>query len=145
MSLLPTGLTLRLSETPDAAFRDYLINGITAHHADFLPPVSSLPLAIMLQNEHGAWQGGLVGRSWQNWLFIELLFVPQALRGQGLGHALLTRAEIEAKNRGCTGLWLDTLNPAALAFYLRHGFESFGELANYPNQSRRVFLRKSII
>ncbi|MDE8342921.1 MAG: GNAT family N-acetyltransferase [Acidocella sp.] len=142
MRLHPPGLTLTLTETPDADFRSYLIDGITAHHADFLPPVSSLPLAIMLRDDSGAWQGGLAGRSWQNWLFIELLFVPETRRGQGLGHLLLTSAEAEAKQRGCTGLWLDTLNPAALAFYLRHGFKSFGELPNYPNNARRIFLRK---
>ena len=142
MCPLPPGLTLTLTETPDAEFRSYLIEGITTHHADFLPPVSSLPLVITLRDVTGAPQGGLVGRSWHNWLFIELLYVPPTQRGQGLGHLLLTHAEAEAKHRGCTGLWLDTLNPAALAFYLRHGFESFGELPNYPNNSRRIFLRK---
>jgi GNAT superfamily N-acetyltransferase len=35
------------------------------------------------------------------WLFVELLFVPESLRGKGIGAELLARAENEAIARGC--------------------------------------------
>ena len=37
--------------------------------------------------------GGLWGRSAYEWLFVELLFIPEELRGQGLGTTLLRQAE----------------------------------------------------
>ena len=43
--------------------------------------------------------GGLWGRTVYDWLFVELLFVPDALRGRGVGSELMQRAEDEALKR----------------------------------------------
>ncbi len=135
---------LRLSVTAedDAAARAALVAGLVGFHEALLGPAEGAPLGVLLHDAAGVLQGGLWGRSGHGWLFIELLFVPEAARGQGLGAKLLAAAEGEARARGCTGVWLDTMNPAALLFYLRHGYESFGELPDYPAGNRRVFLRK---
>ncbi len=144
MTALPVGLRLSLTDEPDPAFRTFLIDGISTHHAGFLGEGGSRPLVLRLEDAHGAPQAGLWGRSFFAWMFIELLFVGVPWRGQGLGGLLLGAAETQARARGCTGAWLDVMNPSALAFYLRHGFESFGELPGYPNGTRRVFLRKTL-
>jgi ribosomal protein S18 acetylase RimI-like enzyme len=141
---LPPGLSLHVADTPETALRDYLVNGIIEHHSAFLGTGTASPLAVWFQNNQGEPQGGLWGRSFHNWFFIELLFVPASKRGLGLGAKLLTATETHARTRGCTGVWLDTMNTQALAFYLHHGFESFGELPNYPNNTRRIFLRKQL-
>ena len=86
--------------------------------------------------------GGLYGRtSWRR-LTVELLFVPEKLRGQGMGTKLLAQAEEEAKKRGCIGVWLETFSPDAHRFYLRQGFKTFGEIADYPPGNTRYFVTK---
>src|SRR5208282_5533517 len=65
------------------------------------------PLALLLRNPGSdAIIGGLWGVSYWRWLFVDLLFVPEAHRGQGLGTALLQQAEDKARERGCIGVWL---------------------------------------
>jgi GNAT superfamily N-acetyltransferase len=88
--------------------------------------------------------GGLWGRTGYDWLFVELLFVPESLRGRGVGKDILQRAEREAIARGCHGVWLNTFEFQARGFYERLGYTCFGELANYPPGSARYFLKKAL-
>ena len=44
--------------------------------------------------------GGLSARTYWDWLEIDDLFVPETLRGQGLGSSLLQMAEMMAIGRG---------------------------------------------
>jgi GNAT superfamily N-acetyltransferase len=138
------GLRMSVTATPDPQARAALVAGLVGFHEHLLGAAGACPLAVLLHDANGALRGGLWGRSGHGWLFIELLFVPEVLRGQGLGGELLAAAEVEAVARGCCGVWLDTMNPQALPFYLRHGYESFGELPDYPAGNRRVFLRRRL-
>jgi GNAT superfamily N-acetyltransferase len=101
-------------------------------------------LALALRDGDGQTIGGLWGHSYYHWLFIDLLVVPDHVRGQGIGTDLLGRAEAEARARGCIGVWLDTFSFQAPQFYPRHGYAAFGEIADYPAPHRRVFLSKRL-
>lgn len=100
--------------------------------------------AFMLTDETGATIGGLHARSYYDWLYVGLLFVPESLRGQGVGTKLLALAEDEARTIGATGIWLDTFSFQAPDFYPRHGFVPFGRLDSYPNSHTRTFFTKRI-
>jgi GNAT superfamily N-acetyltransferase len=101
------------------------------------------PLALAVEDEHGQMIGGLSGATAYGWLFVELLFVPESLRGQGVGTELLRRAEAEAVARACHSVWLDTFEFQARGFYERLGYICFGELKNYPAGSR-FFMSKRL-
>ncbi|KTS75405.1 acetyltransferase [Pseudomonas oryzihabitans] len=88
--------------------------------------------------------GGLWGYTSYGWLYVQLLALDEAVRGQGAGRELLLRAEAEAISRGCHGAWLDTHEFQARGFYERLGYELFGELADYPPGFARYFLRKAL-
>jgi len=88
--------------------------------------------------------GGLWGYTSYGWLYVQLLAVDEAVRGQGAGRELLLRAEAEACSRGCHGAWLDTHEFQARGFYERLGYEVFGELTDYPPGFARFFLRKTL-
>ncbi|WP_137130345.1 GNAT family N-acetyltransferase [Rhizobium sp. FY34] len=79
-------------------------------------------LSILLRDEAGDVEGGLIGHTARGWLYVRLLFIPEHQRGQGLAPKLLALAEDEAKARGCIGAYLDTMNPQALNTYLRCGY-----------------------
>ena len=50
---------------------------------------ASRPLSVLLRDEAGAVLGGLVGRSYSGWLYVELFHLPEAHRGGGTGRAIL--------------------------------------------------------
>jgi GNAT superfamily N-acetyltransferase len=77
-------------------------------------------------------------------LFVELLFVPDSLRGRGVGTDLMKRAESEALARGCHSAWLDTFEFQARGFYERLGYTCFGELSDYPAGAKRYFMKKAL-
>jgi ribosomal protein S18 acetylase RimI-like enzyme len=58
--------------------------------------------------------------------WLEDLFVSEAARGVGHGHALVEAAFDTARARGCKRIELDVnvQNEAALEFYVRHGFST---------------------
>ena len=89
-------------------------------------------------------RGGVIGATYWNWLYIDLMWLKEEFRGQGYGHQLLTLAEAEARNRGAKHAYLDTFSFQAPAFYQQHGYKVFGELQDFPPGHQRYFLTKAL-
>jgi GNAT superfamily N-acetyltransferase len=60
--------------------------------------------------------GGLLGRTSLGLFFIDLLFLPTPLRGNGIGAQVIEYAEAEAKERGCSTAVLYTITFQAPGF-----------------------------
>jgi GNAT superfamily N-acetyltransferase len=88
--------------------------------------------------------GGLIGATYWNWFYIDLLWVQDDLRGRGFGHRLLALGEEHARQRGAKGAYLDTFSFQAPDFYKRQGYEVFGELPDFPDGHQRYFFRKQL-
>jgi GNAT superfamily N-acetyltransferase len=88
--------------------------------------------------------GGLIAETYWDWLYINLLWVKDELRGQGYGHRLLTLAEDKARQRGAKNAYLDTFSFQAPDFYRQHGYQVFGELSDFPTGHQRYFLTKQL-
>jgi len=88
--------------------------------------------------------GGVIGATYWDWLYIDLLWVKDELRGRGYGHRLLTLAENEARQRCAKNAYLDTFSFQAPDFYKQHGYQVFGELRNFPAGHQRYFLTKQL-
>ena len=85
---------------------------------------------------------GLKAVTGWDWLYVQTLWVHEEHRGDGLGMRLLQRAEAEARQRGCIGSCLSSFSFQAPEFYRRHGYESFGEIADYPPGQTMLFMSK---
>jgi len=134
---------IELTDEPPPQERDMLAAPLLAYNEALLGPPGIHPVAVLIRSQDDArLLGGLWGRTASQWLFVELLFIPEALRGQGFGTHLLKTAEIEARARGCLGAWLDTFSPDACRFYVQQGYEVFGAIADYPPGNTRSFLSK---
>jgi len=92
----------------------------------------------------GAPVGGASGHGSFDWIFLELLFVPASLRGQGLGTQLMAHVEQFARERGLIGVWLDTFSFQARPFYERLGYAVFGTLDDHPTGGQRFFMQKRL-
>lgn len=99
------------------------------------------PLVLKIE-EHGKVIAGLAGYTNWDWLYIETLAVDATHRGKGLGRELVEKAEQIAQDRNCRGVWVDTFTFQSPKFYLRLNYEPFGQLDNYPEGQKRIFLRK---
>lgn len=61
-------------------------------------------------------------------LELERLYIDSAYQGNGVGTLLLNKAKELAASLNLKYIWLGVweMNPGAIRFYLRHGFESYG-------------------
>jgi ribosomal protein S18 acetylase RimI-like enzyme len=79
-----------------------------------------------------------------SYFHVDVLFVPAALRGMGIGRRLMSQAEDEAVRRSCCGAWLDTFSFQARGFYERLGYTVFRTIEDCPAGHRRFFLKKTL-
>jgi GNAT superfamily N-acetyltransferase len=135
-------LSIRLTDQADESIRKAIVEPLIEYNRAQTGRSDFRPLVIAVEDSKGTVVGGLWGRTAYDWLFVELLVVPELLRGCGLGTTLMQGAEREAIARGCHSAWLDTFEFQARGFYERLGYERFGELQNYPPGSARYFMRK---
>jgi ribosomal protein S18 acetylase RimI-like enzyme len=137
---------IELVAKPNPEIRRVILDGLRDFNSTALMPglqIEDLAVAIR-ESDSQKVVGGLWGRTGWEWLTIEMIFVPESLRGQGSASKLIAIAEEEARRRGCHSAWLDTLNPGALALYERLGYSRFGELEDFPVGQSRYFLRKNL-
>ena len=141
--MTPT-FTIRLTDIPDDASRAGILRPLVAYNEAKTGRRDQRPLIITIDDADGRAIGGLWGRTALDWLFVELLVVPEELRGRGVGTDLMGRAENEARARGCHSAWLDTFDFQARGFYERLGYTPFAELSDYPVGSTRYFMKKAL-
>lgn len=140
----PAGWQLDLAEAPDEALRQAIARPLIDFNTATAGPSGHRTLALAVRDAGGAVRGGLWGATAYGWLYTQMLAVPAAARGQGLGRTLMLAAEAEARRRGCHHAWVDT-QFGARGFYERLGYAAFGELPDCPPGFTRTFLRKSLL
>lgn len=132
-------------DKPTAQDRAAIVVPLAAYNLRNAPPPQVRELVIALQGMQGETVGGIWGKTVYDWLYIELLAVPEAWHGRGLGRKLLQQAERIARERGCVGAWLDTFAFQARGFYEKQGYSLFGDIADHPKGSSRYFLKKIFV
>ena len=137
--------SVRLTDEADESIRKAVLDPLVAYNQAKTGRSDFRPLVIAIEDPDRKVLGGLWGRTAYDWLIVELLFVPDSLRGRGVGAELMLRAETEAIARGCHGAWLDTFAFQARGFYERLGYSCFGELNDYPVGSALYFMRKTLV
>jgi GNAT superfamily N-acetyltransferase len=135
---------LYLTDAPTSDDLAIVSSGLTAFNEGEVGPSDRKLLAVLIRDESGTVIGGLSGYTSWGWLFTQLLFIPETLRGKGMAAKLLTEAENEARTRGCKGAWIDTFNPLALKAYKNHGYQVFGEIPDFVDTRTRTFLQKAL-
>lgn len=129
-------------DEPSEEHRHAILEGLARFNLSRVGPGSRQTLCIGIEGNDGTLAGGLYGWTIYDWLFVELLFVPEELRGRRLGVELLAQAEAEAQARGCIGAWLDTFSFQARGFYETLGYELAGTIPDHPRGGARYILAK---
>jgi GNAT superfamily N-acetyltransferase len=141
-----------ISEKEESEFEEFLHNKIkdynnehSPYHREARKPGSATPLHIILKDDSGVFIGGLSGSTYWGWLDIDDLYLPEELRGQGIGASLLQRAESIAVERGCTRCYMSTFEFQGRAFYEKQGYYVTGKLEDYPPGSAYYWMRKDLL
>ena len=137
-------LSLDVTSSPDHADLSTLSNGLARHAEAAVGQDGFDSVAVFLRQDDGAVLGGISAYVNWDWLQISLLWVDDALRGQGYGTALVEAIEARGRERGCRYAHLSTFDFQAAAFYERLGYEVFASLDNYPAGHERRFLKKAL-
>src|SRR5260370_40354874 len=95
-------VVLTVTDTPSERAKEVIERGLNNYNAEQAGYWDWRGLAVVISDpETSEVLGGLLGRTSLGLLFIDLVFLPDSLRGRGLGSRILELAESEARQRGC--------------------------------------------
>ena len=101
---------------------------------------------LVARDAQGALAGccSFVGRN--GYAELKRMVVVPALRGQGVGAALLAEIVTRARAAGFASLKLETgvEQPEALGLYRRAGFVEIAPFGDYPNDPLSIFMEKRL-
>jgi GNAT superfamily N-acetyltransferase len=125
--------------------REAISRGLEAFNLPRVGASDFQQIGVAARDRHGRLLGGAYGHTAWRWLFVDLLWVDERVRGHGVGTRLLRHAEDVARARGCLAAYLDTFDFQARPFYERLGYAVFGVQENYPPGHQRFYLSKSLV
>jgi GNAT superfamily N-acetyltransferase len=99
---------------------------------------------FVLYDEAGNIIGGLLADIYWRSLYVEFLWIEEALRKGGIGTQLMTLAEDEARRQDCDFMWLTTYSFQARPFYEKLGFYIIGRLDGHPPGYTVYTMRKDL-
>lgn len=139
-------MILHVTDQPSEADQAVIRAGLIAFNAAAtgLPSGTRTDLAVLVRDAQRQTIGGATGSSYYGWMVIDMLWLPQALRGKDLGREIMLAAEREAIARGCLGIRLDTFSFQARGFYEKLGYTVFGTLPDHPPGHTRYWLAKRL-
>ena len=129
---------------PDEAEREAVLESLRQFTRDTVPVLDNQDFAALVADAAGQVIDGLIASSRWSGFHVEMIALPDVLRGMGIGTQLTTLAEQEARRRNCYHMFLDTHAFQAKPFYERHGFEVFGEIEGPPPYHPRFFMKKML-
>ncbi|MED5595641.1 GNAT family N-acetyltransferase [Janthinobacterium sp. P210006] len=137
--------TICISDTIDAEVEQTILEGLNAYNDAITGYQDRQVLSVVVRDRDSQRVlGGAMGRTSLGLLFLDLFYLPAALRGLGLGSRILQQFEEEGRRRGCASAVLYTISFQAPEFYERRGWRRFGEIACSPEGTSRVFMNKTL-
>jgi GNAT superfamily N-acetyltransferase len=136
---------ITVTDAPDPRVEKLIGEGLRRYNVEKSGIDDSRPLAVIVSDpDSGEIVGGLSGRTSRGLLFVDLVYLPDELRGDGLGSRVLMLAEDEGRRRGCRAAVLYTSSFQAPGFYVRRGWRVFGEIPCEPAGTSRIFMTKTL-
>ena len=98
-----------------------------------------------IKDEDGNIIAGIIATDY-TWkvIFIDVLWIDEKHRKQGLGSLLLNKLEDVCRKNDYTMIHLDTFDFQAKDFYMKNGYEIFGVLEDCPEGHNRYYMKKNL-
>ncbi len=127
------------------SFEDKVDRLLDDHAESVGLPFNAHNVHLQATDQNGTLLGGLTGYSQLGWMFIQYLALAPEARGKGVGKALMQRVEEIARERGLSGIWVDTYEFQAPEFYPRLGFTEYGRLPKLGDHPSRIWFYKALV
>lgn len=131
-------------EEPEEAAWEIIGKGLQQYNYQYAGDEHFRRVCFTLRAADQTIVGGVLGEIFYDWLHIDLLWIPEDLRGQGYGRQLLLSIEDAARSCGAKNAFLDTFDFQAPDFYRQHGYRLYGELPGFPAGYTRLFFTKEL-
>jgi GNAT superfamily N-acetyltransferase len=136
---------IALTDAPPAGAIEKLVAGLVGFNEEKGGPRNAQPLLVLVSHpDNDEVLGGLYGATVYGQLKIELLYLPESMRGHDVGRKVMEMAESEAERRGCDAAWLETFSFQARGFYERLGYVVFGSYGDFPVGHTLYFMKKAL-
>ena len=133
-------MDLEIERTPSDAQIDELRESLIAYNVGKHGYTDVSKLGIFVRDGDGKLEAGVYAYAWGGVCEVELLWVSEARRKNGLGTRLMAAIEAEARSIGCSKIFLDTFSFQAPGFYEKLGFERVGTVDDFPEGGHRYFV-----
>jgi ribosomal protein S18 acetylase RimI-like enzyme len=100
--------------------------------------------SVFVRGAKGDICGGATVYAHPHAVYVDTLWVDEALQRKGLGRRVMEAVEEEARRRKIPQVILDTFSFQAEPFYRKLGYELMGTIPNYMAEFDRVFLKKDL-
>ncbi|RUT56236.1 GNAT family N-acetyltransferase [Clostridium botulinum] len=125
---------------------DLIVDRIVEYNLSKIPGKQEVPLLCInrvIEDTNGEIIAGILSKMYcWNCIYIDVLWIKEEYRKDGLGTKLLKEVEKIAKEKDCHLIHLDTFDFQAKDFYIKHGYEIFGILDQCPENHKRYFMKK---
>ncbi len=135
-------IEIEIEINPNADDVEFLYARITESNLSATGLEPAKQISAWVKNNTGEIEAGIYGWSWGGTAEVDLLWVTESRRGNGVGSALLTAFELEANERECSQIVLSTFDFQAPEFYQRRGYIALGHVDNYPAGGWHTTMRK---
>ncbi len=140
-------LSLQYRAATDAEHK-FTAQKLLAHSEEKLGMhIATEPFGLFVY-EGGTMIGNIIGKIYCKWLHIDLIWVDESRRSQGIGTQLINEALQKAAELDLTGIEVWTQSWQAPEFYHKLGFKEFAVIEDFnPGHMRhafRYFIKKKI-
>jgi GNAT superfamily N-acetyltransferase len=116
--------------------------GLIAWNDRMTGPARRVRFAYAVRDAKGKLLGGVTAKIYRDSLYVDDLFLDDAVRSQGIGTRLMDLAEAKAREAGCAFAYLDTMEWQARPFYEKRGYTVIYEFSYEGGKHRSFCMRK---
>lgn len=143
LNVLTRDYIFTTTEEFDADFIKYLQRKLRPCNTAVSPrSPNAVRLDISLDDVEGDVVAGIAAQTFDGWLFIDLLWVDETMRGYGIGRRLVQMAEEIARERGCQNARANTAQE--VHFYEKLGYAVGGQMTQFPSGAMVYWLCKDL-
>ena len=121
-----------------------IINFNYAKIPDLEPIEKEVKFFVFVRDKTEAVIGGIRATCFWNTLHIELLWLSETCRGQGIGKRIIGSAENFARKNGCEKVFVETTSWQAKPFYEKLGYRHMATLNDRPKGHASHYLTKEL-
>lgn len=127
---------------PSSSEVKFIFDSLEQSNSKFIN-IESTPFSIAVKKKDNIIAGIDCFTKW-GLLMVDILWVAEEFRGQGIGQQLMKEAEKFAIAEGCLGVELYTMSFQSKEFYIKLGYTVVGEINKCHSEASKIFMFKEL-